>query len=64
MIELPFHWAWLLMAAVCIVSIQVAYPFIKKTGDDIGSDITRLVGWTMIALGVIFSLIIGNKFIW
>ena len=64
MIDIHLHWAWLLIAAIVIIGICVAYPYLKESTDGIGAGIAGAFGCAIIVVAVLAALVIGGIFIW
>lgn len=65
MINLSFHWAWLLMAAIVVIAIIVAAKiglFENDTKDILG--IKRTFGCIVIIIGVLCAAVVGGILIW
>ena len=62
MIDLHFHWAWLLIAAVVIFGVFIAYPMLNEDNDRYG--ITGAMGCVVMVVAVLLALVIGGIFIW
>jgi hypothetical protein len=62
MIDLHFHWAWLLIAAVVIVGIFIAYPMLNDDNDKYG--LSGALGCAVLIAAVLIGLVIGGIFIW
>jgi hypothetical protein len=64
MIDLYFHWAWLLIAAVVILGVAIAYPRWKYRNEGIGGALNGVIALTIVAIAVLVGLTIGGIFIW
>ena len=64
MIDLHFHWAWLLIATVLIIGIFIAYPMLHGKGDSIGEAVSASLGYAVLMAAVLIGLVIGGIFIW
>ena len=64
MIDLHFHWAWLLIAVVVTLGVVIAYPRWKYRNEGIGGALNGVIALTIVAIAVLVCLTIGGIFIW
>lgn len=64
MIDLRFHWAWLLMAVILIIGICVFAKFANDDGDGIGAGVSTAVGCFALIFAILVCLVIGGIWIW
>lgn len=64
MIDIHLHWAWLLIAAIVIIGICVAYPYLRDRNEGIGGAVGGVIGCAIIVVAVLAALVIGGIFIW
>lgn len=62
MIELNFHWAWILVAIIVMVGICVAFPYLNRDHDAYGCG--AAAGCAILVFAVLVALVIGGIFIW
>lgn len=63
MIELNFHWAWLVMTALVILG-AVIYIHNYDNGSSMENGINMLFGIAALIFCILLSLVIGGIFIW
>lgn len=64
MINIQLHWAWLLIAAVVIIGICVAYPYLRDSNDGIGGAVGGAFGCAILVVAILVGLVLGGIFIW
>lgn len=64
MINLYFHWTWLLIAVIIIVGIYIASPYMSDNNKGIGGAVSAAVGCFIIIVTLLIALVIGGIFIW
>ncbi len=63
MIELNFHWAWLVMTALVILGV-VIYIRNYDNGSSLQQGMKMLFGIAALIFCILLSLVIGGIFIW
>lgn len=64
MIDIHLHWAWLLIAAVVIIGICVAYPYLRDSNEGIGGAVGGVIGCAILVMAILIGLVLGGIFIW
>lgn len=64
MIDIHLHWAWLLVAAVIVIGVCIAFPFMRDRDEGICGATGYLFGCMIIVLSVVAGIAIGGIFIW
>lgn len=64
MIDIHLHWAWLLVAAVVIIGICIAYPYLKNSDEGIGGAVGSVIGCAIVVVAILAALALGGIFIW
>ena len=64
MIDIHLHWAWLLVAAVVIIGICFAYPYLKNSDEGIGGAVGGAFGCAIVIAAILVALVLGGIFIW
>lgn len=64
MIDIHFHWSWLLIAAVLIIAIIIAWPFLNSDDRGPAAGLGCLVGGVIILVALLAAAVIGGIFIW
>ena len=64
MIDLHFHWVWLLMAVILIIGICVFVNFSKDDSGGIGAGISTAVGCFVLIVAILVCLVIGGIWLW
>lgn len=64
MINLHFHWTWLLMALIIIIGVCIASPYLSDNNSGIGGAVSAAVGCFIILVTLLIALVLGGIFIW
>ncbi len=64
MIDIHLHWSWLLIAAVVIIGICVAYPYLRERNEGIGGAVSGAIGCAILVVAILVALVLGGIFIW
>lgn len=64
MINIHFSWAWLLIAAVMIIGLYIASPFLRDNNNGIGGSISAAVGCMIVLVAILIALVFGGITIW
>ena len=64
MIELHFHWAWLLIAVIIVAGMRIAYPFYKERNEGIGGAYSWLIAVFVVTITILLALVVAGIFIW
>jgi len=64
MIDIHLHWSWLLIAAVVIIGICVAYPYLRERNEGIGGAVSGAIGCAILIVAILVGLVLGGIFIW
>ncbi len=64
MINLSFHWSWLLIAAVLIIGVIIASPFLNSGNDGPAGGIGPAFGCFIIIVAFLAVAVIGGIYIW
>ena len=64
MIDLHFHWAWILIAALIITGVYAFWYFAHDDNHGMAASIRTVFGLFILIICVLVGCVVGGIFIW